>query len=155
MIYKHDIQYITDFYTPGSEARQVEPKEQPRKKALPKYVKREQMKIYVDPVALCSVVTAVALIVLMVVSVYQFIGVLEAHEIMENTLTQLRDENAILEHEYHAGYDLDWIEEQALALGMVPVNQVQHVKISVTVPQPEPEPTLWENIVWFFEGLFE
>ncbi len=156
MIEKHDIQYITQFYTPGSEAPKVAPWEQPRKgKPSPKYVKREQIKIYVDPVALCSVVTAVAIVVLMMVSVWQFVGVLEGHEAMEGRLVELRDENALLEHTYRSGYDLEQIEEQALALGMVPVEEVRHVTISATVPQPEPEPTLWENIVWFFEGLFE
>ena len=27
-------------------------------------------------------------------------------------------------------------------------------EISVTIPEPKTEPTLWEDIVWFMEGLF-
>ena len=27
--------------------------------------------------------------------------------------------------------------------------------ITVTVPQREPEPTFWDDVVWFFQGLFK
>ncbi len=155
MVVKHDIQYITEFYTPGSEAPQVAPKQPRKPKRAPKYVVQEPVKIYVDPVALGSVITAIALVVLMVVCVWQFMGVLESHEIMADHLLTLRDENAILEHNYRSGYDLDQIEEQALALGMIPVSQAQHIQVYTVAPQVQAEPTVWENIVWFFEGLFE
>lgn len=157
MIYKHDIQYITQFYTPGSEARQLAPQAEPRKNrpAVPKYVKRKQVKLYVDPVALCSVVVAVAILVLMFSAVWQFANVCAAHEAMQSRLMELRDENALLEHSYRSGYDLDEVEAQARALGMVPVSEVQHIRVTVSLPEPEPEPTLLENITWFLKGLFE
>ena len=153
MIYKHDIQYITDFYTPGSEAVKVAPKEQP-KKAAPKIIPREQIKVYVDPVALASVVVAAVLLVLMAVSMLRFVDVCEQHELMESKLIQIQDENALKYHEYRSGYDLDEIREQALALGMIPASEAQTFTVSVTIPEPEPEPTWWENVVWFLEGLF-
>ena len=157
MANKNDIQYITQFYVPGSEAPKVAPKEQPGKFKAPahKYLKQEQIKVYVDPVALCSVVVAAAILIVMAVSLWQFAAVCEEHEAMESYLVQLQDENALLEHSYRSSYDLAEIEQKALALGMIPASEAQTLHVTVTIPVPEAEPTLWENIVWFFEGLFE
>ena len=52
------------------------------------------------------------------------------------------------------GYDLDDIRTKALAIGMIPIEQAETIPISAELPQKEPEPSLWEEIVWFFEGLF-
>lgn len=37
---------------------------------------------------------------------------------------------------------------------MVPVEEVPSRTITVTRSQPKPERTLWDDIVWFFGGLF-
>ena len=37
---------------------------------------------------------------------------------------------------------------------MVPVEEVPSRTITVTLSQPKPERTLWDDIVWFFGGLF-
>ena len=50
--------------------------------------------------------------------------------------------------------DLEDIRDKALALGMVPVEEVPSRTITVTRSQPKPERTLWDDIVWFFGGLF-
>ena len=39
-------------------------------------------------------------------------------------------------------------------MGMIPVAEAKTIPVSVTIPVPEPEPTLWDDIVWFLEGLF-
>ena len=62
--------------------------------------------------------------------------------------------NAELERTYRDGYDLEDIRDKALALGMVPVEEVPSRTITVTISQPKPERTLWDDIVWFFGGLF-
>lgn len=156
MANKPDIQYISRYFVPGSDAPEIAPKEvrKPTKTTLPKQWRREKVRIYVDPVALASVVVAVAILVTMVVSIAQFSRSWTAYQTMESYLTTLRDENVTLEHTYRTGYDLETVEEQALALGMVPVSQVQTISVPVTVPTPEPEPTVWDNIVWFLKGLF-
>lgn len=156
MAEKPDIQYISRFFVPGSDAPQVAPK-QDRKQAqtaLPKVLPQKQVRIYMDPVALGSVIVAVAILILMVVSVVQFSNACEEFEAMESYVTTLRDRNVTLQHKYRTGLDLAAIEEQALALGLVPVSQVKTIHVQVTIPVPEPEPTFWENVTWFLEGLF-
>ena len=36
---------------------------------------------------------------------------------------------------------------------MIPLEEAQTMTISGIVPVEEPEPTLWENVIWFLEGL--
>lgn len=153
---KPDIQYISRYFVPGSDAPQVAPKEKtrPAKTTLPRVKPREKVRIYVDPVALASVVVAVAILITMVVSIVRFEHSWTEYQAMEAYLTALRDDNVTLAHTYHTGYDLETVEEQALALGLVPVSGVKTISVQVTVPAPEPEPTVWENIVWFLKGLF-
>ena len=155
MTEKPDIEYISRYFVPGSDAPQVAPKEPRKAKTnLPKAAPREKIRIHVDPVALTSVMVALAILILMTVSIVQFRNACEEFQAVETYLTQLRDENVTLEHTYRTGYDLATVEEQALALGMVPVSEVQTFTVHVTVPEVEPEPTAWDDIVWFFEGLF-
>jgi hypothetical protein len=37
---------------------------------------------------------------------------------------------------------------------MVPIEEAQVIHISVELPEPEPEPSFWDDVVWFFSGLF-
>ena len=156
MTEKPDIQYISRFFVPGSDAPQVAPKYEGRhaKTKLPRAVPEKIVTIHMDPVALCSVVVAVVLLVLMAVSVMQFEKACTDYQSMEAALTVLRDENVTLKHDYHTGLDLAFVEEQAVALGMVPVSQVKTIHVQVTIPPVEPEPTFWDDVIWFLEGLF-
>ena len=67
---------------------------------------------------------------------------------------ELESRNATLAAQYRSGYDLDEIRSAAAALGMIPVEEAQVVRLQVTVPEVQPEPTLLDDIVWFLEGLF-
>lgn len=153
---KPDIEYISRFFVPGSDAPQVAPKQEPRKTrtTLPGVAPREKIRVYVDPVALGSVIVAVVILILMTVSVLQFEHTCEEYQTMQTYLTQLRDDNVTLEHTYRTGYDLETVEEQALALGMVPATEVKTIHVQVAVPVQEPEPTAWDDFIWFLEGLF-
>lgn len=157
MANKPQIQYINRFYTPGSEAQKVDLKPTPRKArtTLPKAAPPvEKIRIQLDPVALCSMVVAIAMLVLMAVGMIQYSTAVEEHEAVASYLTQLQDNNAVLEHEFRTGYDLEWIEEQALAIGMIPREEAMTFTVSVTIPEPEAERTWWDDAVWFMEGLF-
>ena len=149
------IQYIHQFYVPGSEAQKVAPAHSPRRSrtALPKVAPREKIRIQVDPVALGGLVVAIVMLVMMVVGMTQYSRACEQHAVMETYVTQLRDENARLEHTYRSGYDIEEIKQQAHALGMVPVSEATTIQIEVNVPQPEPEPSFLDEIIWFFKGL--
>ena len=158
MARKPDIQYVGQFYVPGSEARQ--PELQPQKKTsgfkTPKFLRQEKVEILVDPVALVSTVVAVVLMVLLVVNIFQYVGAVRAYDSMQDYIVELRDDNARLNHDYRTSgdYDLEYVEKTALALGYVPADQAEVISVNVSVPQPEAEPTFWDDVKWFFEGLF-
>ena len=156
MAEKPDIQYISRFFVPGSDAPQVATKQDRKaaKTVLPKVQPQEKISIYVDPVALGSVIVAVAILILMAVSVFQFNAACNQYQAMENTLTELRHENATQRYNYSAILDLASVEEQAVAMGMVPVSEVKTIHVQVAIPVEEPEPTAWDDFIWFLEGLF-
>ncbi|MGM9549968.1 MAG: hypothetical protein ACI3V5_09005 [Faecousia sp.] len=156
MTQKPKIQYIGQFYVPGSEAQVLAPK-QKKKKAKTKLpaAKREKIEaIYIDPVALIGLTVAVVMLTAMVLGALQIRNDWARYEAMSQYVSELNHDNAKLEYTYRSGYDLDDVREKALAIGMVPVEELESRSISVTVPQREPEPTLWDDIVWFFSGLF-
>ena len=156
MIQKPDIQYIESFFVPGTEAPQPQPRWGAKPAATPVAQPKPQPKvrILVDPVALIGLVVTAVMLVLMIVGIFQFTAASQERDQMAAYLTRLQDENLTKRHEYHTKCDLEWIEEQALALGMIPIEEATTISVKITVPQPEPEPTVWENILWFLEGLF-
>ena len=156
MIQKPEIQYIGQFYVPGSEAKVLAPK-QKKKKAktkLPVARQEQQKVICIDPVALAGIAAAVVLLTVMVLGALQLRDDWKQYETMSRYVSQLNYENAQLEQTYRAGYDLEDIRDKALAIGMVPVEELETRSVTVTISQREPEPTLWDDIVWFFSGLF-
>ena len=156
MTEKPKIQYIGQFYVSGSEAQVLAPKKK-KKKAKTKLpiAKQEQVKaIYIDPVALIGMTVAVVMLAVMVIGALQLRSDWAQYEEMSNYVSRLNHDNAELERTYRDGYDLEDIRDKALALGMVPVEEVPSRTITVTISQPKPERTIWDDIVWFFGGLF-
>ena len=152
MTEKPKIQYIGQFYVPGSEAQVLAPKKK-KKKAKTKLpiAKQEQVKaIYIDPVALIGITVAVVMLAVMVVGALQLRSDWAQYEQMSNYVSRLNQNNAELERTYRDGYDLEDIRDKALALGMVPVEEVQSRTITVTLSQPKPERTLGRHrlVLW-------
>lgn len=156
MIQKPKIQYVGQFYVHGSEAQVLERKKERRraKTKLPLARIERIEKIYVDPVALVGILVAFVMLFTMVAGVLRLQDDWAEYIQMSAYVSELKKENAELTKTYRDGYDLEEIRKRALALGLVPVEDTDTMTIHVTVPTPEPEPTLWENIVWFWEGLF-
>ena len=60
-----------------------------------------------------------------------------------------------LKQQYQESYDLEEIEAMALELGMVPVAEVNVIRVDNTpVPQRVPEMSFWEEMRWLMDGLF-
>ncbi len=156
MIQKPEIQYVSQFYTYGSEARKLDVKKQLRtpKTRLPLARLEKIETVYVDPVALVSIAVAVLMLAVMVVGVFQIQDDWTEYETMSGYVSQLKKENAELSQAYHGSYDLADIQSKAQGLGMVPESDVEHISIRVTVPEPKPEPTWIEELRWFWRGLF-
>lgn len=158
MATKPDIQYITQFYVPGSEAQVIEfkpaRKKRQAKTVLPKAVPEKKIVLRVDRAAVCGIAVAAVMLIMMVVGVFQYLDVCAEHREMTDRVIVLQNENVKLREEYESGYNLEDIAVMAEAMGMVPVQELETISIKVEVPTPEPEPTWWENVCWYFEGLF-
>lgn len=156
MTRKPEIQYVGQFYIHGSEARVLAPEKEQKKPrtSLPLQYLEKIEKIYIDPVALVSMAVAVFMLVVMILGVVQMQNAWTEHDSMARKLETLQTENIQLKQQYRSSYDLDDIREKAVALGMVPVSEAQTITVMVTHPQPEAERTLWDDVTWFFSGLF-
>ena len=154
MARQHDIQYI-QFYTAGSTAQKFD--FAPEKKTQPRPKTRKQSKtlVYIDPVAILGVMTAVVMMALMVIGVFNLQAAKQKNVVMEQYVVSLQEKNDTLEKTYKEGYDLEEVERTALALGMVPKEQVQQVAIDVTMEAPVEEmPGFWDRVSAFLTGLF-
>ena len=156
MAQRPDIQYVTQFYTYGSEAKVLElkPAQKKQKAVLPKAKPQQKIRIMVDPVAWCGIALALVLVVLMIFSVQNYLDACEELQIMTTKVIELQNVNVQRQQEYTSLYDLADIEEKALALGMIPMEQAQVFTIHPVLPEPEPETPWWENVSWFLKGLF-
>ena len=153
---KPDIQYVGQFYVHGSEALEFAVQHGKHAKSkLPLSRRRQVQKIYVDPIALLGIVVAVVMLVVMVVGAIQINTAWNEYESMATYLEELKRENAVLEHGYRSGFDLDDIAQKAQALGMIPIEEAKTIAVTVTMPLEQPEPTWWEEVVWFWDGLLE
>ena len=156
MARKPDIQYVQQFYVHGSEAKVLELKPRRRviKTILPKVAPDKSIRVDVDPIALCGIVVAFAMLVMMVVGCCQYVDAYQEHQAMLNEVIQLQNEYVRSEYDYKQMYDLEDIRQKALSLGMIPVEEAEVIYIQTVVPVREAEPTVWENVNWFLDGLF-
>ena len=155
MAQKYDILYV-NFYTDGTAARQVAPAfpaVQPKRKVQTK-AKKKRITVFLDPVAVCSILVAAVLLVMMAVGLNQFQAVREEAQAMEAYVTQLTLQNEELTQKYHSGMNLAEIEQTALALGMVPKDQVQTIPIQVQTLEQQPQQDTWYQIGAFLANLF-
>ena len=154
MARKPEIQYIR-YYTDGSAARQPEPNQVPRK-APPRPRKKKQPKyvLKVQPLAMCGVLISLVLALMLILGLSEMFAAQKQAQQMQEYVNSLERKNREAEEEYYRGLDMEAIERAALALGMVPESEVQHITVSVPTPEPEQEASFWEQIGAFLSGLF-
>ncbi len=160
MVRQPDIQYVR-FYTAGSVARKLEPERKPKTPAaVPqpqarRRVRRDSRKLVrIDPVSLCAMLVAGVMLIAMLVGLVQLGSVNAQTRRLEQTVTELRAENTQLHAQYKAGYDLEDVEQKALAMGFVPVEQVQHITVHSQSVQPEIQLSAWEEFCATVRELF-
>ena len=156
MSQKPKIQYVGQFYIHGSEARQLELQEKKKraKSKLPLERLRKVEVVYLDPVAIFGIVTALVMLTVMILGVLQIRDDWEEYRVMSNYVSRLNSENAQMQADYRSQYDLEDIRVKAQAMGMVPKSELEVRTVYVTIPQPEPERKMLEEIQWFLSGLF-
>ena len=148
------IQYVGQFYVYGSEAQAPKKKKEEKKQILPSLPKpKKDHCIYIDPVAVCGIVLAAVVLVLLVMGAFQLKNAMEDYDRQSQTLSAVRRENAVLEHQYRTGLDLESVQTQAEKLGMVASSEVETRRIHVNVPEHPQEETLLQRIWWHVRGL--
>lgn len=152
---KREDRYIR-FYTEGTAAYKIEEEQPKRKSPLPKPRKRTVYVFPVDLAAIGAVIVCVVMLVLMLSSVSR----LDAERVKLQQMTdyayELQSENTLLEAQYRAEIDIEEVERRALALGMIPIEEAQHITIQIQPPQEtvqEAEPTFWERLYTYFNCL--
>ena len=148
-----DIQYIR-FYTDGSAAKKVAPIAPLQTIRLPKLKIHKKIVLHIDPVAICGIIMAAVMLVLMTVGALQLQSTRKELETMSSYVDVLQQENETLQTTLSGGYNIAEIERTALALGLVPKEQVKHVAIQVPAMEQEQAPNSWEQFYTFLTGLF-
>ena len=148
-----EVRYI-DYYCAGSGALKVAPAIPQKKLAIPRKKKLAKRTFYIDPVAYAGIGLALVMTILMVVGFVK-LNVAQQEELaMVSYVETLRQENKELTSTFEEGYDLAQVEEVALALGLVPAEQLQKVIIEDAEPVQEQEQNkqnnFWTSIVDFF-----
>ena len=128
MAQKDQVKYIR-YYTVGSAARELAPERPQKHRTAPIPRKVKKLVLHIDPVAIFGIMTAVFLLVCMIVGMVQLQQTRAEKAEMNRYVQQLVEENQALRTQYAQGYDLEEVQKTAIALGMIPADQVAHVNI--------------------------
>ena len=130
MAKKPEVQYIC-YQTEGSAARKLEFLRPRPKTSLPALKKKKATVIRLNPLATLGTLMSLIMLILMIVSGVQITGLQEDTKAMHRYVNDLRAENNELKDIYESNIDLDEIERQAIALGMIPVEEAQRITVSL------------------------
>ena len=153
MAQRLEVQYIRA-YTDGSAARKMAPVAPLKTMKLPKVKKYKRVAIKIDPIAIGSIIMAVCLAITLAIGMFRFYAAQQELAQMQTYVQQLKTENAVLDASFSNSCDLQEVEKTALALGLVPQEQVKHVSVRAPRVQVEETPDAWEQIYIFLTGLF-
>ena len=148
-----NVEYIR-LYTDGSAARKVDVAAPIETMRLPRAKKQKRITLRIDPLALTAIAMTVLMAVLMIVGVVQLNVARQETAAMLAYVEDLQAENEELQNYFDTKCDLDDIERTAMALGMVPVDQVTHITVQVSREIVEEQPGAWEKFATFLVGLF-
>ncbi len=154
MAMQPEVRYI-NAYVSGTAACQ--PEKKPQKKSavsLPKPKRQQKWLIQVDAVAVGGILAAMVLSVMLIVGLVQMNNAKEEAQMYREYAISLKEENRELKDTYTSGYDPEEIRNIALAMGMVPVEEVPHIQMQLVAPETEVQPTAWESFWAFMVGLF-
>ena len=135
MTHYPNVQYV-HFYTDGSAARKLDPITPFKKKTvrLPAQKKHKRKILYVDPIAIVGICVAVCMAVLMAVGLAQYSYARAQREQMADYVRYLEQQNHTLSQEYAQAYDLNEVKRTALALGMIPKDQIESTALDISAP---------------------
>lgn len=158
MARQREVRYV-NFYSAGSAAYRIDPvpARQEKKAVLPAKPKPRRpavQKIYVSRTVLAGLSCGVILLLALIIGVVQLTMVRQETAQLEKYVLSLQTENQRLSDTYHNSYDLEEIRQIAIARGMIPVEQAQHIYVPVSQQETVAQPSAWESIWIFLTGLF-
>ena len=130
MANKPDNRYVR-YYTAGSAARKLAPQVQEFPAKAPKSRKAKRITVYVDPVAILGIVTAVFMMICLAIGLVELNHARTQQAVMTDYVRQLTVTNGELNTKYYSNIDLEQIRESAMTLGMVPAEQVTHIALDL------------------------
>ena len=125
-----DVRYV-NYYSSGSSALKVAPVAPVKTQTLPRKQKAKRLVLCVDPIACIGIVLATVMTILIIVGVVNLNAARQEADAMASYVNALEQENAALKAEFEEKCDLEEVRTVALALGMVPMDQVEHVTIDM------------------------
>ena len=154
--YKGEVQYVR-YYTAGNAAPKLAAKpvsHTPTKvfRKEPKPVRR--IRLLIDPYALVGTAVAVVMVLFILAGCFQVDRANRTVAAMETHISAVKAENAALAEAYEQGYDIEEIKTAAAAMGLIPVEDAEHIRIHVAEPVTPPEPGFWEELWAELRELF-
>ncbi len=156
MNYKGEIQYVR-YYTAGSAAQKLVSRQDKHPQA--KFVRTaakpvRKVTLRIDPFALVGTAIAVVMVIGVLVGFFRVNRTNRTVAAMESHIAAVQAENSALKTQFEQGYDINEIKTAAHSMGLVPVEQVKHIRITVTEPEPEQKPGFWEELWEDIRELF-
>lgn len=150
-----DIQYIR-YYTPGSAAEKLELpqiiKKQPQPKMEPRKAKTAVLQV--DGLAAVGIVVAAVMLLCMLMGCAQIYSLNQQVQDLEVYVSQLEVQQENLQADYRHGYDLEDIRLAAESMGLVPVDQVEHVTVHIPETEVVVEISWWDSVVNAIKEFF-
>ena len=143
------------FYTAGSTAADLAPAL--RVESAPQKRTRRNRKpvLYIDPVAVFGMVTAVILTICVLIAFGQLNQAQADYNYVHEYNCQLQQEHKDLETLYANSYNKEEVRMEAVLMGYVPSSQLKHVTIKATEPAPvQEEPGALRQAWMYLTELF-
>lgn len=153
MARKYTERYVR-YYTFGSAAAKLE--QQQKQAELPKYkAPQKRRPIAFDPFAVAGNAVAILLAVLMVVGLIQVAGTTAQVRELETKIAVLELEQQMLQERYESSYDLEEVRIAAQSMGMVQVQDADHVRLNIPAENQQVQQlSWWDSLLLSLRQIF-
>lgn len=128
-LYNGSAAYDLHYY--GNAAPQIERRGLPEERSLPRDERHVKAKVSIAPVSVFGLLVTVCMLILVVFGYVQLYEATEHVSSLKSELSNLRQEQVVLESLYEGGIDLDYIEAQAGAMGFAVPEREQIVYLNL------------------------
>ena len=115
----------------GSAAPQIEHPGLPEEQSAPQTYRRVKAKVAISPSSVFGVMVTVCMMILVIFGYVQLYEATQRVSDLKSELSDLRQEQVVLESLYEGGIDLDYVEQQADAMGFAVPQRDQIVYLNL------------------------